>query len=475
MKKTKIFSLLLAFSLLITPLPSRAATINQKLAAAATAVGVSCVALYGLYKWYFAEISNTELCEQGKRLYEALHGKHTSIALLYRSLSTEMNEVQLYELVNHKDLPRLKDVSKDLPQLNSMIMLFSARLKKESNEGNLTDFALEKQCNELKSLRDALKRVADFWKTHACFYELHYTVSDVSSQYSSVRSGLVSELFDYYAKRGEKAFDKLAPQLEQDVRILSDKAASCESYSVLFSNTQSLIGELELIQESAAALKAFLALEKEFQRYDGFAKKLSFRDFQELPAKVKGVYAGKQDHPFEYVAREANKALSALESDRNAVIASPSLFNQEDPFSQRVYDLLGRVEELSLFLTTLREQVVSLPEYDYDMRVRRKDKQYAKEVALEQERIRKEDERKKEELRLEKEWAERSERIEQEKIDALREKAVREQMAKKYEADKKLEQGRLLNEVTQKEKEIQELKMQQEKKRTTTANGSSAT
>lgn len=455
--------------LLLAALPTQSrAEIDQRVWIGGGVLGV-VAGMWGLYNWYNQEISNEELADQAQNLYDAVHNKHSSITFLYRpGILEHTSEIQLNELVGHKDIGRLNGVAKDLPQLNRMIRLLNKRMKKDEKEGKPEDGVLVKCYKELAILRGKLRIMAIFWKEHASFFALHRFLAELSSQYAQVRGGLVSELFDFSTRNGSDSLDFLSQflsDIKRDVSILRDKADVCEKYPMLFGQAAGLIEELNQIEENMQALICFFKLEIEFNKFDAFAQKLSFQDPQNLIAKVKGVYAGKQQYPFAYVAQEANAALSSLENRRNAVTGYAVLFDHEDSFSPRAYDLLKRVDDLTAFLIALRDTVVSLDEYAKDCKIHRKDKQHEKELALERERIRKEDERKKEALRIEKERvaAEKKRvKVEQDKVNAQREKALRKQQSEVYKADQKVREAALARDKAQKEKEIQELKTREE-------------
>ncbi len=465
MNSKKLLRLLCFFSLAAMPMQSRALDVDDQKMGIGAAIVVCGAGIWWLYSWYKQEIPNEELADQAQSLYEAVHSKHSSITFLYRpGILEHTTEIQLNGLVGHSDIGRLKDVAKDLPQLDRKIKLLDQRRKKDEKDGKSEDEVLVKCYNELENLRGKLRIMAIFWKEHVSFFALHRFLGELSSRYAQVRGYSVSELFDFCIRKEDDSLNSLSQfisNLKRDVSILRDKADICEKYPMLFGQAAGLIEELNQIEQNMQALSHFLRLEKEFKRFDVFAQKLSFQNPQDLTAKVKGVYAGKQQYPFTYVAQEANAALSSLENRRNAVTGCSVLFDYQDSFSPRAYDLLKRVDDLTTFLTTLRDTVVSLDEYAKDHKIHRKDKQHEKELALERERIRKEDERKKEELRIEKERVateEKRVKVEQNKVNVQREKALREQQTEVYKADQKVREAALARDKAQKEKEIQELK-----------------
>ncbi len=443
MNSKKLLQLLCFFSFAGVPMQSRALD-NQKIGIGAVILGCGA-GIWCFYNWYNQEISNQELADQAQRLYDAVHNKHSSITFLYKlGILEHTSEIQLNELTGHKDIGRLKDVAKDLPQLNRKIQLLRQRMEKDEKDGKSEDERLVKCYKELVNLREKLKIMTIFWKEHASFFILHRFLGELSSQYVQVRSCLVSELFDFCTRNGTDSLSHLLLSIKRDVTILRDKADVCEKYPMLFGHAAGLIEELNQIEQNAEALTRFFRLEKEFKRFDAFAQKLSFQYSQDLVAKVKGVYAGKQQYPFAYVAQEANAALSSLDNRRNAVTGYAVLFDYEDSFSPRAYDLLKRVDDLTAFLTVLRDTVVSLDEYAKDCKIHRKDKQHEKELALERERIRKEDERKKEKLCVEKERVAAEKKrvqVEQDKVNAEREKTLREQQTELYKADQKVREA----------------------------------
>ena len=440
---------------------------NQKIGLGVIIVGCGA-GIWWLYNWYNQGISNEELADQAQSLYDAVHNKHSSITLLYKlGILEHTTEIQLYELVGHTDNGRFKEVAKDLPQLHRMIQFLNRRIKNDEKDGKSEDEALVKCYKELVNLRKKLRIMANFWKEHVSFFTLHRFLGKLSSQYAQMRKSSVSELFDFCAGNEGDVLDRLSrliSNINRDVSILRDKANVCEKYPLLFGQAAALIEELNQIEQNMQALIRFFRLENEFNRFDPFAKSLSFQNPQDLVAKIKGVYAGKQHYPFTYVAQEANAGLSSLENRRNAVTGYAVLFDHEDSFSSRAYDLLKRVDDLTIFLTVLRDTAVSLDEYEKDGKKQRKATQQEKELALERERIGKEDERKKEEMRIEKERVaaeEKRVKVEQNKVNAQREKALREQQTELYKADQKVREAALDRDKAQKEKEMQELKTQE--------------
>ncbi len=458
MNNKKLLRVLCFFSLALS-MQSRAIDNRQKIGLGA-AIVVCGAGIWWLYN-YNQEISNEELAERAQSLYDAVHNKHSSITFLYKpGVLEKASEIQLNGLVRHKDIGRLKDVAKDLPQLNRMMRSLRQRMKKDEKDGKSVDEVLVKRYEELENLRGKLRIMANFWKEHASFFALHRFLGELSSRYAQVRTGSVSGLFDFCIHKEADSLNSLSQlisNLKRDVSILRDKADVCERYPMLFGQAGGLIKELNQIEQNMQALICFFKLENEFNRFDAFAQKLSFQDSQDLVAKVKGVYAGKQKYPFTHVAEEANTALSALENRRNAVTGFAVLFAQNDSFSARAYDLLKRADDLTAFLTVLRDKVVSLDEYEKDGKKHRKDKQHEKELVLERERIRKEDERKKEALRIEKKRV----AAEEKRVQVEYEKVLREQQTEVYKADQKVREAALARDKTQKEKEIQELKMRE--------------
>ncbi len=409
MSHKKLLSLLCIFSLAITQKVESHSWSSTEMVGVGAAAVITVAASVSFYRWYFKEASNEELCDHAQSLYEAVSEKYGSMALLYnpKLLKIGLNqEGELFDLAGHRDLPRVPDVLRDLPQLGRRIDMLTKRIKRDREKGAIDDDELIKVKEQLVGLHSKLQVMADFWTEHKVFFELHSVLSELARKYGELRT--VSQLYDFYTSHNMQALNQLEKQVNGRIVGLASKVGV--RYVMLAHQAAVWLDDLKQIQRNIVALRTFVQLEKTFTELDAFARQVSFSTPDELAAKIKAVYS-EQEYPFKYVAQKANAAITSLEKSRVAMDQQAILFNTEDSFCPRAVDLLKRSGDLATFLPSLRDTVTSLPGYETDVRRQRKDKKHAQQVALEQQRIQAEKEQEQEKLRLE-----------QERIDAEKER-----------------------------------------------------
>lgn len=234
------FRLLFAFSFLVIFIHTH--SVARRPIYLGSAIALSMGGLYGIYKWYNADYSNAELCEQAQKLYDALHEKHGSNIFLYRSGLEAISESQLHALVGHKDISRLEAVSRDLPQLQEMIVALKKRIKNDKQARVPEDEDLRKWHDELERFRKKLNNAALFWAEQAPFFALHKTLESLTAKYK--------EFYDLNTIPNEQELlDVLQRRIARDIRNLSNKAKQCQKYDILWSNAIQLIAELDQLDQ----------------------------------------------------------------------------------------------------------------------------------------------------------------------------------------------------------------------------------
>ena len=212
-------------------------SVSKKTIILGSAVALSMGGLYKFYRWYTAEYTNAELCDQAQKLYDALHEKHGAITFLYRTGLDTISESQLKALIGHNDIDRLQAVVQDLPQLQDCIAVLKKRIKRDTKVRMSKDEALIKWHDELEHFRKKLAEVALFWNEHAPYFRLHAIIVKLTKRYSDL-------LTSHIIPQEQKQLDVLQTQITRSIELLERKAKECKKYDELWGQAVQLIAAL---------------------------------------------------------------------------------------------------------------------------------------------------------------------------------------------------------------------------------------
>lgn len=255
-------------------------TPQEKRMAAQCSVGaVAVMAIgYGLYR-YFRAPSNAALRSQARAVYNRMHQRYGKLKFVTSPDRMKITQAgDLFAMTSHKNLPLIKRVTGDLPALKKQISLLSARINKDSDNGN-TDGAMQSLYNQMRSLEEKLDHVSRFWKSHVQFFTMHDYLTQLSGMYNkydynnseAIRmqirgdaTGKYGDAYTYPFKTFTTALSLHINTLHERIQSLRTKARSFADRELIANEYYNMLSQAEPFQQALIYVRDVAANQPEY-------------------------------------------------------------------------------------------------------------------------------------------------------------------------------------------------------------------
>ncbi len=283
-KNKRIFSLLAILLFSLVPVKVQAYSfdnvnfgefVTQRNVGYGIAGLVAMAGLYKLYRWYYQEPSNRELCENAQKVYDRLDNTYSKLTLRrYPAKMNITNEGDLFAIANRKDMRKIKNIFCDRPGLRQQIALLGERIAK-NKKVDKCDNQMKDLHARMITLRNELDNINQFWLTHAVFFSMHEFLTDLSrtyNQYDNQNESVLKKQIRSNSVGSHYPFKVFAETVTQNINSLQNRIKQLRKNMKAFSDQPVMASDYyNLVNQAEAFCQALTPLRNTVANFDEYA------------------------------------------------------------------------------------------------------------------------------------------------------------------------------------------------------------